>query len=337
MINSAAVSMGAEVIKSAGSQTVRVVFWNVENLYDTYDDTTRLDDEFTPRGMMRWNYSRFHLKINHIVKTLLAIGEWTPPAIIGLCEVENRYVMNKLLYESPLKSFGYRMIHHESPDLRGIDVALLYRPSEFRVLSSKPFKITFPFDTAAQTREILLVQACWKNCDTMNLLVNHWPSRRGGYTESQPRRDYVASVLRHIIDSLESLSMNLKILAMGDFNDEPSSASISGILKAIHPDSLKHPGELVNLMYPMYGREGSHRYKGIWSLLDQFMVSGSLLGKGKGLFYVAGSARVYRGSFLLKEDLKYFGKKPFRTFNGLRYEGGFSDHLPVFLDLGYRP
>ncbi|MCX6282999.1 MAG: endonuclease, partial [Bacteroidetes bacterium] len=258
---------------------------------------------------------------------------WEPPGIIGLCEVENRFVMNKLIYESPLKPFGYRMIHHESPDLRGIDVALLYLPSEFKVINSKPYKIDFPFDTAARTREILFVKGQVFSSDTLNILINHWPSRRGGYAESQPRRDYVASVLRHIVDSLLAVSPSANILVMGDFNDEPESASIREILHALPPDSLKATTDLINLMCPFSGRQGSHRYRGIWSLLDQFMVSANLLKPAAGLRLVPGSVCIFKGAFLLKEDLKYFGNKPFRTYNGLRYEGGFSDHLPVYLDL----
>lgn len=322
-------------IKSVPCKTVRVVFWNVENLYDTYDDTTKLDNEFTPTGMMRWNYTRFHNKLNHVAKTLLAAGKWEPPGIIGLCEVENRYVMNKLIYESPLKPFAYRMVHHESPDLRGIDVALLYRPSIFKVLSSKAYKISFPFDTAARTREILLVQGILGNHDTLNLLINHWPSRRGGYAESQPRRDFVAGMLRSIFDSIQLRHPQSKILIMGDFNDEPVSQSITGILRALPPDSIRSPTDLINLMYPFCGRQGSHRYRGIWSMLDQFMVSGSLFTSANGLRLKNRSVMIFRGEFLLKEDQKYFGSKPFRTFNGFRYEGGFSDHLPVFLDLEY--
>jgi len=320
---------------SGMSHSVRVVFWNVENLYDTYDDTTKLDNEFTPGGTMRWNYKRFRNKLDHVAKTLLAAGQWDAPGIIGLCEVENRYVMNKLIYDSPLKSFGYRMIHHESPDLRGIDVALLYRAKVFRVINSRPYRISFPFDTSARTREILFVQGEVPGHDTLNLLINHWPSRRGGYAVSQPRRDYVATVLRKIIDSLLAINTRSAILVMGDFNDEPTSASIMNTLHAVPPDSLNSPSGLVNLMYPLCGRQGSHRYKGIWSLLDQFMISKSLFAGPGRLRYIPASVKIFREGFLLKDDAKYFGSKPFRTYNGLRYEGGFSDHLPVCLDLGY--
>ena len=322
-------------ISPALSQTVRVVFWNVENLYDTYDDTTKLDNEFTPLGAMRWNYTRFHNKLNHIAKALLAAGEWEAPGIIGLCEIENRYVMNRMIYDTPLKPFGYRMIHHESPDLRGIDVALLYRQAVFSVISSKPYKIRFPFDTSAQTREILFIQGKVLGHDTLDLLINHWPSRRGGYAESQPRRDFVASVLKHIVDSLLEAHSEARILVMGDFNDEPASASITGILHAVPPDSLQVKSGLVNLMYPLSGKAGTHRYRGIWSLLDQFMASPGLISPAHGLHLVPGSVSIFSDKFLLEEDLKYFGKKPRRTYNGFRYVGGFSDHLPVYLDLGY--
>ena len=292
---------------------------------------------------MRWTYQRFHAKINHVSKTLLRIGQWEPPAIVGLCEIENRFVMNKLIYESPLKPFGYRMIHHESPDLRGIDVALLYRPTVFRVLGSKPFRIVFPFDTLARTREILLVRGEVLGRDTITLLINHWPSRRGGYAESQPRRDYVAAVLRKILDSLLSLQPSAEILVMGDFNDEPSSESIKNILHSRPGDSVRTAGDLINLMAPFAGKEGSHRYRGIWSLLDQFMITRGLLPsaykwnglmagdtlpgdrslESKRLHLLEGSVEIFHGDFLLKDDLKYFGKKPFRTYNGLKMKGVF--------------
>jgi predicted extracellular nuclease len=331
------------VTSVSGRQTVRIVFWNVENLYDPYDDSTRLDNEFIPGGTMRWTYSRFRIKLNHTAKTLVAAGEWVPPAIIGLCEVENRYVMNKLIFDSPLKYFGYRMIHHESPDLRGIDVALLYRPQVIRILHSRPVRIVFPFDTSARTREILhvrvqVISQCRDSSgssrpDTLDLLVNHWPSRRGGYAESQPRRDYVAGILRHLIDSLLLRDPERKILVMGDFNDEPASASIRTILRSLHPDSASQPSDLRNLMAPFSGKTGSHRFRGVWSLLDQFMVSESLFKPGHGLHVIPGSASIFRAGFLLEEDVKYFGPKPVRTFNGLRYQGGFSDHLPIVVDL----
>ena len=162
------------------SQSVRIVFWNVENLYDPYDDTTTLDDEFTSGGAKHWTWSKFTAKLNHIAKTILAIGEWNPPAIIGLCEVENRYVLNKLIYNTPLKPWRYKFVHYESPDRRGVDVAMLYRPAHFRIIATRNVSIRFPFDTLAETREILYVKGVLFSDDTLSVFINHWPSRRGG-------------------------------------------------------------------------------------------------------------------------------------------------------------
>jgi hypothetical protein len=177
-------------------QNVRIVFYNVENLYDPFNDTLTMDDEFTNSGSRHWGYSKFREKVNHVAKTFLAIGEFYPPAVIGLCEVENRYVLRTLVNDSPLKRFKYRYIHHDSPDPRGIDVALIYRPDNFIVADWKAVEIRYPFDTLSRTREILIVKGALFSSDTVFFIVNHWPSRRGGAISSQPRRNFVASLLK---------------------------------------------------------------------------------------------------------------------------------------------
>lgn len=336
------------------SQIVRVIFWNVENLYDPYDDSTKLDDEFTSRGAMHWTFSKFRTKLNHVAKTLLSIGGWEAPVIVGMCEVENRYVMNKLIYETPLKAWKYKFIHHESPDLRGVDVALMYRPDRFQPIISRSVSIRFPFDTLAQTREILMVQGILSGKDTIMLFVNHWPSRRGGTLESQPRRNYVASVLGHLIDSIQKNTKTTQqlslvdrneeaigetncqlsnILIMGDFNDEPFSESLLEVLGARSDTVMAGDCDLVNLMSPKTRREGSHKFRGQWSILDQFIISKTLLQGKNGLLVNYQDVHIYKTGFLLNEDPTYFGDKPNRTFIGPRYVGGFSDHLPVYLDI----
>ncbi len=325
-------------------QNVRIVFWNVENLYDPYDDTTTLDNEFTAEGVRHWSFSRFRRKLNHVAKTLLSIGGWEPPAVIGLCEVENRYVMNKLIYETPLKTWKYRFIHHESPDMRGIDVALLYRPDLFHPLYSRSISIRFPFDTLARTREILMVSGTLGGGDTITFFVNHWPSRRGGTKESEPRRNHVAMVLRQLIDSLQWCRQDtisskkercrqVNILVMGDFNDEPFSRSLLEVLKARSDTGMAGACDLVNLMAGKVRQDGSHKFRGIWALLDQFIATKTLVMGSNRLKVDLREASVYRPSFLLEEDPSSLGSKPGRTFNGPRYSGGFSDHLPVFLTL----
>ena len=317
------------------SQSVTIVFWNVENLYDPYDDTTKLDDEFTSTGARHWNWTKFSTKLNHVAKTLVAIGEWAPPAIVGLCEVENRYVMNKLIYETPLKAWKYKFIHHESPDLRGVDVAMLYRPAVFQVIASRTTSIRFPFDTSSQTREILMVKGILFNIDTISIFINHWPSRRGGYLASQPRRNYVASVLRKLIDSVQQAETVANILVMGDLNDEPENVSLKEVLKA-HTDTLSiHDTSLYNLMgiRNKIRKEGTLKYRDQWSTFDQFVVSGTLMNGKSGIQAGIPNVRIFRSSFLLEEDNTYFGEKLNRTYSGPKYHGGFSDHLPVRLEI----
>ncbi|MEI7664015.1 MAG: endonuclease [Bacteroidota bacterium] len=319
------------------SQNVSIVFWNVENLYDPYDDTTKLDDEYTTAGAKHWNYSKFSIKLNHIAKTLLAIGRWEAPAIIGLCEIENRYVLNKLIYETPLKSWKYKIIHHDSPDLRGVDVAMLYRPDLFRVISTRFIPIRFPFDTLSQTREILMVKGAIFRGDSLVMFVNHWPSRRGGYLASQPRRDWVASVLRGLVDSVQAGTGDANILIMGDFNDEPGCNSLENILSASRDTSVLDLKSLYNLMgiNNLGHLDGTLKFRDQWSTFDQFIVSGWLMAGLSGLKAGARNARVYKSTFLLEDDNTYFGKKLNRSYSGPRYHGGFSDHLPVVVELSH--
>lgn len=320
------------------SQIVRIVFWNVENLYDPYNDTTKLDDEFTSTGAKHWNWTKFSAKLNSVAKTLMAIGEWAPPAVVGLCEVENRYVLNKLIYETPLKPWGYKFIHHESPDLRGVDVAMLYRPSIFKVIVGRSISIRFPFDTLAQTREILFVKGVLLNRDTLSIFINHWPSRRGGYLGSQPRRNYVAGVLRKLIDSVQHAQPCANILVMGDFNDEPENESMKQFLMAQTDAAPLYDTSLYNLMgiRNKIRKEGTLKYRDQWSTFDQFVISGALMNGRSGLEAGIGNVLIFRSSFLLEEDNTYFGEKLNRTYSGPRYHGGISDHLPIRLEINQK-
>jgi len=331
-------------------QNVSILFWNVENLFDTRDDTLYSDEEFTGSGAMHWNYTKLQTKLSHVAKTILAAGEWDPPVIVGMCEIENRYVLNKLVYNSPLKPFAYRIIHRNSPDSRGIDVALLFRSERFVPIVTEWITIRFPFDTTATTREILYVKGVLPDSDTIHLFVNHWPSRRGGEAASAPRRNFVASVLRAKVDSIIQISQTDSqssephhlvtpsphhplILIMGDFNDEPENESLHTILKArLGAGDLK-PDDLVNMMYLLLNKEGSHKFREHWGLLDQFIVSGSLLDKQHPLQVDPGSVQIFKPAFLMEDDLKYLDSKPKRTYLGPRYKGGFSDHLPIVLGI----
>lgn len=315
------------------SQNVSICFWNIENLYDTADDSTTQDEEFTPEGLRHWNYSRYSTKLNHLAKAILAMGRWEPPAVVGLCEVENRKVLNHLTRYSPLSRFGYRIEHFDSPDRRGVDVALLYRPGVFRVTGARPITICFPFATEARTRDILMVTGLLWERDTLTLFVNHWPSRRGGKTGSQPRRTWVAGVLRHLVDSILQVRANANILIMGDFNDEPDDESLKTTLGAQTGPLNMQKGALFNLMSSKMGREGTHCYRGEWAILDQFIVSEALLSGKSGIATGGESVTIFKPAFMVTEDNSWLGTKPRRSFNGPAYEGGFSDHLPITVEL----
>ncbi len=317
-----------------GDSVFRIVFYNVENLFDTVNDPLRADDDFTPSGSRRWNAFRLQHKIENIYRALAAAGGWNTPAIIGLCEVENMYVLEKLAYETGLKRHDYQIIHRNSDDPRGIDVAVLFRPDRFYLLKSRFMPVRFPFDTLAATRDIVYIKGLAGPADTLHLFANHWPSRWGGQAETAPYRNYAALVLRSVIDSLFLVNPGSKIVVMGDFNDEPQDESLKNFLGAGYDFDAPEPGKLYNISWENNVRaEGSCKYRGIWYLFDQFIVSGGLMGLVPGLYTTPGSFRIFDEKFLLVPDDAWFGYKPFRSFEGFRYTGGYSDHLPVILDL----
>jgi hypothetical protein len=317
------------------SQNVRIMFYNVENLYDPYDDTTKLDDEFTSSGIKHWSYGKFQAKLFHLAKVILAAGNPDPPVIVGMCEIENRYVLNKLVWQTPLVKFRYRIIHYDSPDARGVDVALIYRTEKFHPLSSSKIRIRFPFDTTILTRDILYVKGIIFSGDTIHVFINHWPSRRGGAAESAPRRNYVAGQLHLKVDSIFTKDTAANIIILGDFNDEPGNESIAGILTGNAPEQRPQRPVLVDLMDGVYrkGKTGTIKYQGKWSVFDQVIVSDALVHSMNGLHASEDDAHIFTAGFLLKDDSRFLGSQPGRTYTGPRYTGGFSDHLPVYLDI----
>lgn len=314
-------------------QNVSILFYNVENLYDPYDDSTTLDDEFTREGSKKYTWSKFRIKLNHLAKTIITAGGWDTVAFIGMCEIENRYVLNKLIYETPLSRFGYRIIHRNSPDLRGVDVAALYHPKKMTLLSFQYHTIRFPEDTSIRTREILYVKALLFGRDTLHLFVNHWPSRRGGQEASGGRRSFVAGVLRHLTDSVRAVDPLANILITGDFNDDPQDKSLSVHLGAA--TSRSDTSFLFNLtaLKKLPWTEGTIRYRGRWSSFDQFIVSAPMLDGRSGLITSASAVTICHFPFLVQDDPVWFGEKLNRTYSGPRFLGGFSDHLPVLIKL----
>ncbi len=318
----------------------RIMFYNVENLFDTENDPNKNDDEFTPDGGRYWTKTRYYEKLRNIYKVIVAVGEWDMPKLVGLAEVENLKVLQDLIDNTPLYKSDYKIVHYESPDFRGIDVALLYRSNYFTLISKKAIPINWPKHIGTgTTRDILYVCGVTNLADTLHIFVNHWPSRWGGQLETEEKRMYVAGLVKHSTDSIFKTNKNANIIIMGDLNDYPTDRSLTESLQAQTTyDNIKS-NKLYNLSYylQVIKKQGTHKYQGQWGILDQMIVSGALLsGEGK-VFTSLEDAHIYSADFLLEPDEKYTGQQVKRTYIGFKYHGGYSDHLPVYLDLKQKP
>jgi endonuclease/exonuclease/phosphatase family metal-dependent hydrolase len=315
-----------------GSNEARFVFYNVENLFDVFDDSLKRDEEFTPEGAKHWNNRKYYNKLHNLSKVILSVGGWDLPELVAFCEVENRKVISDLLYHTPLKEKGYEIVHFESPDRRGIDVAFMYLPEKIKVLDSRPIPITFPWDSSYKTRDILEAKLLLFNTDTVMFYVNHWPSKWGGHMETEQSRMYVGQTLRKRIDEVNS--SDISIIAMGDFNDMPTDKSLIEGLGAKTDSNSVGKTDLFNLSYQLQQQNiGSHKYQNEWSLIDQVIINNTLFQGTSGLGVKGKSAQVFKPSFLIIPDEKFQGEKTNRTFLGMRYLGGYSDHLPVYIDV----
>jgi predicted extracellular nuclease len=314
---------------------MRVMFYNVENLFDIHDDKLKSDEEFTPEGVRYWTEDRYQKKLFNISKVIAALGQWDLPEVIGVCEIENRTVLEDLIKKTALSQFQYRIVHKESPDSRGIDVGFLYRKDKFKPIVYEAVPVIFPFEDSRSTRDILYVKGTTNSDDTLHFFINHWPSRYGGQLESERNREYTASVLRHKVDSLFSVHVNPNIIIMGDLNDYPVNYSITNILKAQTEYDDIQTEELYNLSWYLQEvkGKGSHKYEGKWGVLDQIIVSGELLSSTKHINTSLNHAHVFEAPFLLEPDVHNTGFITFRTYVGFKFHDGFSDHLPVYLDL----
>jgi hypothetical protein len=312
----------------------RILFYNVENLFDCKNDTLSIDEEFLPEGVRFWNYSKFFNKLNRIAKVVIACGGWESPEIIGLCEIENRFVLEELVNKTSLQKSQYKIIHKDSPDRRGIDVSLLYKGERFSPLSYKYFEVKDRNDSLFLTRDILYVSGVIDDVDTINIFVNHWPSRYGGYLETVDKRALAAATLRSEIDKLFEKKGPQKIIIIGDFNDQSIDNSISKVLGAKLEFNSIGDKSLYNLTGKLSGVEtGTIKYQSQWYIYDHIIVSGNLINSAGIYSCNPENAHIFQSYFLFEPDLKYGGRKPFRTFSGFKYNGGYSDHLPVFLDL----
>ncbi len=310
----------------------RLMFYNVENLFDIDDDTLTNDDDFLPEGVMRWNYSRYGRKINSLYKTFVAAGGWSPPAVIALCEVENRKVIDFLIYGTYLSKYNYNIIHEDSPDPRGIDVCMIYR-KDLADMIEYIYWMPSGVNNKAFTSRSVLYAKLRIGTDTIHFIINHWPSRRGGVMASETQRNSIAIMVKSKVDSLLGISKgSAKIIIMGDFNCSPDDRVMS--LLVGKTDSGSH---LLNLSErAAVDGMGTYRYRGMWEMIDQIIVSDGLLTNKEGLYTDEKMFHIFKSDFLLGRDPKYPGMTPLSTYRGYRYQGGYSDHLPVLLDLRFR-
>ena len=310
-------------------------FYNLENLFDTVDDTLINDEEFLPKGARAWTEERYKEKLGNMAYVISQIGIADVQAglsFIGVSEIENRKVLEDLVIQPVLKDRNYQIIHYDSPDWRGVDVGLLYNPSHFTPIKSRAIPLINIEDGERKfTRDVLYVKGLLDN-DTVHIMVNHWPSRTGGEARTAPFRNNGAKLCRIVVDSLFSVNKESKIFIMGDLNDDPTDESLKSFLRTV--DNVKDVRKtgLFNPFEDFYRRgQGSNAYRDAWSLFDQIVISKGIVDK-KNKGYRFFKANIFNKQFLVQASGQYKGY-PFRTFSGTTYQSGYSDHFPSYLYL----
>ena len=299
-----------------------IAFYNVENLFDTENDPDEEDEDFLPNGRNKWDMERYTSKKENIAKVLSEMANGAD--IIGLSEVENLFVVKELVAMPALKKHNYQIIHKDSPSWRGIDCALIYKPTRFKVLDFEA--IPFP-EEGYRTRDILHVKGLYFG-DTLHVFVNHWPSRRGGKAD---KRNMAGAEVRRAVDKLLTANKEAKIIVMGDLNDDPFNKSVKKELRAA--DKLKgiKEGDLYNVSAPTFKQGyGTLFYKGTWNLFDQIIVSQGLLSKNAGISYQKNSFSIFGPNWMRVKEGQFAGG-PKRSFGFGVYLNGYSDHFPTYI------
>ena len=312
-----------------------VGFYNCENLFDTLDNAYTQDQEYLPTSKKHWNTKKYNEKLAHIARVILAMSDWEGPDIVGLCEVENKQVVEDLIHKTYLNQHDYRIIHKESRDIRGIDVAMIYKASAFELIRYEYIRLFEDKDTRP-TRDILYAKGFLKQADTVHLFFNHWPSRFEGVAETKNKRAFAATILRQQVDRIFEDNPQALILIAGDFNDDVDNTSMTQNLGAHTElnDSLTPP-YLFNTSYALKKEKkwGSHKHQGRWSIFDQWIVSSGVLDNSHKLTLNPRNSIIFQREWMMQEDNQSFGLKPFRSYEGDAYIGGYSDHLPVCIKL----
>lgn len=305
-----------------------IVFYNVENLFDTKDNPNTEDNDFTPTGFKAWDKTRYHTKLDRLASVINLFK--TQPLFIGLAEVENRHVLEDLTRETDYKN--YSIVHYNSPDKRGIDCALLVDTKAAKVIDSYTLTVELEDDFDFVTRDILCVHTQLSDGVECHLFVNHWSSRREGKYQTEHKRIAAAKTLRNKVDDIQALNPDANIIIMGDFNDHPDDNSLEFMLQAKTADNAKD-NDLINLLYDEHeAGEGTAVFKGDWAVLDQIIVSQSIYHQRAGIGIVSNDAEIIKIDELLF-TYRSGDQKPSATYGGKKYYGGYSDHLPVYIAL----
>lgn len=316
------ITLSCVSISSFGQDTtLSLVWYNVENAFDTIDQPETQDEEYLPTSSKEWVSWKYWTKLNRISKVIRNSTGTIAPDVIGVCEIENAQVLYDLSRRPALQHMNYRVIHYESPDARGIDVGLLYNPEKITFYASEQIRVNIDSVGGRTTRDILLASANW-NGDTIHIFLNHWPSRRGGQMASNSKRMQASSVLLQHVDSLRNNYPRSSIIITGDFNDGPHDASLQ---------QLKAAGLILG-MEEMSPEFGTHRYGGHWEYLDQWIWNRNL----EAGTIAVDTAYVYYAESMVRESRRYPGIEPARSWSGDRFTFGYSDHLPIVLRINQR-
>lgn len=308
-------------------------FYNVENLFDTIDDPLKNDEQFLPDGDYRWGTERYNAKLENLSKVIELLAQLDGGLVVlGVSEIENEQVLLDLAATPRLQPYHLSVCHHESPDRRGVDVAFFYDASRFKILSTRAFPTIVPNEPDFITRDQWLMTGILDGTDTLDIVVNHWPSKSGGEKRSLPGRMAAGALGRQIADSVLNSRPNAKFIYMGDLNDNPTSKCILQEMNTkTKPENLA-PTDLYNPMWKIF-RDGigSYAYRDSWEMLDNIIISAGLVNAPPGT-YKFRSAHIFRKDFMFTKTGSYMDY-PFRSFAGGNYQGGYSDHLPVYIVL----
>lgn len=304
-------------------------FYNVENLFDTIDSKYTIDEQFLPSSEKAWNTKKYFEKLNNLAKVITAIDKKLP-IFMGFAEIENKLVIQDLITNTNLREGNYGIVHHESPDKRGIDLGLIYRKEYMKILKTQNIRVKIASEPDFATRDIIYAKGELADNDIIHIFLNHWSSRRSGQVESEYKRVRAATILRQQVDVLLEEDPMAKIVIMGDFNDYPTNKSIYVTLNAKGTPDFSN-GQLFNMAYKLEKEDkGTYNYRGDWGMLDQMIISKGLYSPEKGVEVSYDQCLVLRKEWMLYTDKKYGDQKPSRSYGGPKYYGGYSDHLPIY-------